>query len=285
MDFPVRALRGDEHPPLLAHIPEPPKTLYLRGALPDSASPLLAVVGSRAASRYGKDACEHLLSGLAGSGVTIVSGLALGIDALAHRAALRAGLRALAVPGSGLADAALYPRTNVPLAHDILAAGGGLLSEYEPTHRAAPWTFPRRNRLMAGMCHATLVIEASAKSGTLITARLAAEYGRELLCVPHPIFAELGAGPHLFIRIGATLVRTADDILEALGREPASSGAPDPARLPPLHAALFALLSEARERDELFRLAGGSIAEAQIALMDLELSGYIVERGGLWQKV
>jgi DNA processing protein len=143
---------------------------------------------------------------LAGYPIGIVSGLALGIDAFAHEAALRAGLYTLAVPGSGLGDQVLYPASNRRLADRIVDGGGGLLSELSPDTRAALWTFPQRNRLMAGMCAATLLIEAGEKSGTLITARMAVDYNRELLVVPGSIFSPTSRGCHQFLKLGATPV-------------------------------------------------------------------------------
>ncbi|MBI3573475.1 DNA-protecting protein DprA, partial [Candidatus Kaiserbacteria bacterium] len=215
----IRKLSPKNFPPLLREIPDPPKALYLRGALPPPETKLLTVVGSRRMSRYGKDACEYLIKGLAGYPVAVVSGLALGVDATAHKAALEAGLPTVALPGSGLMDEVLYPSSNRGLAREILEAGGGLLSEFEPDEKTMLHFFPQRNRIMAGMSHAVLIIEAGLKSGTLITAKLATEYNRELLIVPHSIFAEGGAGGHIFMKLGAAPARNADDILEALGIE------------------------------------------------------------------
>jgi len=204
----------------LCEIPRPPERLWVRGALPPPGTKKLAVVGSRELSSYGRRACEALIAGLKERPISIVSGLALGADACAHEAALQAGLHTIAIPGSGLHDRVIAPRTNLGLARDILAAGGALLSEHEPHHVPFPSDFPSRNRIMAGIADAVLVIEAGEKSGTLITARLAAEYDRELLCVPHRIDDMHGHGAHLFVRLGATLVASPKHILEALGLAP-----------------------------------------------------------------
>ena len=212
----LRQLESKDYPGHLTHIPNPPEHLWLRGTLPPDGYKLLAVVGSRDLSAYGREACEMLISGLKGYPVSIVSGLALGADACAHEAALAAGLHTIAVPGSGLNDSVIAPRTNFPLALCILEAGGALLSEQEPAHVPFPKDFPSRNRIMAGMADAVLVIEAGEKSGTLITARLAAEYNRELLCVPHRIRDAGGIGANQFIRLGATLVTEPAHLLEAL---------------------------------------------------------------------
>src|SRR3990167_673453 len=177
----LKLLSPQEFPPLLREISDPPKRLHLRGKMPSTDHKWLAVVGSRAMSTYGKQACRHLIEGLRGYPIVIVSGLAYGVDAEAHRCALDAGLTTVGVPGSGLDWSVLYPRANVGLAREILRAGGTLLSEEEPKTKAADWTFPRRNRIMAGVSHATLIIEAKEKSGSLITAKLTTEYNRELL--------------------------------------------------------------------------------------------------------
>ena len=147
-----------EFPALLREIPDPPEQLFIRGTYPSEDYIFLCVVGSRKYTPYGKSACQSLLSGLRGYPIAIVSGLALGIDAIAHEAALTAGLPTVAVPGSGLQDSVLYPRTNFGLAQRILKAGGALLSEFPPEHEARPENFPQRNRIMAGLSHATLVI-------------------------------------------------------------------------------------------------------------------------------
>ncbi len=220
MSASVRQLARDEYPGALLEIPCPPDTLWMRGTLPPRGTKLLAVVGSRKLSPYGRETCAYLISGLSGYPISIISGLALGADACAHEAALAAGLHTIAVPGSGLDDSVLYPRSNVGLAQKILAAGGALLSEHEPTHRAQISDFPSRNRIMAGMADTVLLIEAGEKSGTLITARLAVEYNREVLCVPHRIHDAHGVGTHQFIRLGATLISGSADILEALRLEP-----------------------------------------------------------------
>ena len=202
--------------PLLSEIPTPPKVLFACGTLPHLSTKLLTVVGSRKFTDYGKASCEFIISGLAGYNIAIVSGLALGIDTIAHRAALSAGLQTLAFPGSGLSSQVLYPRTNVQLAQDIITSGGALLSEYESDFRATRWSFPQRNRIMAGVSHAILVIEAEEKSGTRITARLATEYNRELGVVPGSIFNYASTGTNSLLKLGANPITCADDILHML---------------------------------------------------------------------
>jgi DNA processing protein len=154
--------------------------------------------------------------GLRGYPVAIVSGLALGIDAIAHEAALEAGLPTIAVPGSGLEADAIYPRTNLSLAKEILKRGGCLLSEFPPEFSATLYSFPQRNRIMAALSKATLIVEAERKSGSLITARLATEYNKDVFTVPGSIFSLTSSGPHLLIRLGATPIASSEELLEAL---------------------------------------------------------------------
>ncbi len=212
----IRELAREAYPRSLHEIPEPPEKLWIRGTLPSPDTKRLVVVGSRALTDYGRDACTALISGLRGYPISIVSGLALGADAVAHQAALAAGLHTIAVPGSGLSDRVISPRSNLGLAHDILAAGGALLSEHPADYTPRPYDFPSRNRIMVGLADAVLMIEAGEKSGTLITARLACEYNRDLLVVPHRIDDPHGYGAHMFLRLGATPVSDPLHILETL---------------------------------------------------------------------
>src|SRR3989344_5183108 len=258
----IRELERSEWPEQLLEIPQPPERLWVRGALPPAGHKLLAVVGSRAMTRYGQEACEKLIIGLAGYPVSIVSGLALGVDGCAHKAALAAGLHTIAIPGSGLDDSVISPRSNVGLAKDILKAGGALISEQEPMHK--PWLkeFPSRNRLMVGMSHAVLIVEAGEKSGTLITARLAADYNRDLLCIPHRLGDPHAFGPHLFIRLGATLVSDPLHILETLHIAPRiTSVASAPTDLEDVELEIWSMLAEPKTRDEILR-AGSAGAGA-----------------------
>lgn len=213
----VYTLENNEIPFPLQHIPQPPKKLFVQGSLPEKDKILLCVVGSRHPSSYGEKACRELILGLKGYNICIVSGLAIGIDSIAHRAALEAGLQTIAFPGSGLDEKVLYPQRNKRLANEILYADGALISEFSMDEVGAPWNFPKRNRLMAGISKATLVIEASLESGTLITSRLALDYGRDVGAVPGQIFSPLAAVPHMLIRDGATPVTCSHDILEMLG--------------------------------------------------------------------
>ncbi|MEK7514432.1 MAG: DNA-processing protein DprA [Patescibacteria group bacterium] len=279
MNYPVRKLSHKEFPALLKEISDPPESLYLRGNLPTQ-SKILSVVGARAYSSYGKEVCEMLIGGLRGYNVAIVSGLALGIDSIAHKSALSAGLFTLAVPGSGLSDDVLYPSTHKKLAHGILDAGGGLISEFEPDFKATPWSFPQRNRIMAGLSHATLVIEAEKKSGTLITSRLAVEYNRDVFTVPGSIFSKNSEGPHLLIRLGATPISTSKELREALGFKEDRSEEDIRENCSPEENKIFDLLRAPLTKDELIRESGLSISQANTLISLMEIKGLIEESVG-----
>jgi DNA processing protein len=226
---------------------------------------------------------------LAGYDVCIVSGLALGIDSVAHRCALDAGLKTLAVLGSGLDDRVIYPRTNLALAHRILEEGGGLLSEMPADHSPRPYDFPRRNRIIAGLSDATLIVEATKRSGTLVTARLAMEYNREVLALPGSILMPTSEGPHELIRNGATPATCIKDILEALDMEytddTTSTHAPSVHDLTEIERAVWKHLSEPITKDELYANAHLSITDFNMALSTLELKGYIQQRLGHIERV
>lgn len=254
--------------------------------MPPAGNKLLAVVGSRAMTRYGQEACQRLISGLAGYPVSIVSGLALGVDTCAHKAALAAGLHTLALPGSGLDDSVIYPRSNRAFARELLEKGGGMLAEYAPGTLSRVHFFPERNRLMVGLADAVLVVEAGPKSGTLITARLAGEYNRDLLCIPHRIGDAHAFGPHLFVRLGATLVTEPFHILEALHIAPRESGEMGamPANLEDVEQVIWDMLEEPRPRDDILRLSDEGVGETLTALVALELRGLIKEEFGAWRR-
>ncbi len=287
MQSDIRQLRPKDFPPLLREIPDKPKVLYLRGELAPKGHLYLCVVGSRATSIYGRRVCQQLIAGLAGYPVSIVSGMALGIDSEAHKAAMDVGLHTVAVLPSSCDDASIYPSTNKPVAQRILARGGALLSEDIGPHKAAIYDFPKRNRISAGMSQAALIVEAGEKSGTLITARLALDYNREVLAIPHELGRETGAGVNRLLREGATLVRSADDILQSLGIKPLDTlkQAAMPLDLTePEMKALHALV-EPLVRDELIEHSGLSAQEANIALSSLLIRGLIVERLGKIERV
>ena len=281
----IEKIHPCEYFPQLAELPEPPEEMWLRGNLPSEGTKLLAVVGSRALTAYGREACESLISGLSGYPISIVSGLALGADACAHRSALTAGLHTIAIPGSGLNDDVIGPRTNLDLAHKILNAGGALLSENEPLHMAHPYDFPSRNRIMVGLSDAVLIIEAGKQSGSLITARLACEYNRDLLCVPHRIGDPHGHGSSIFLRLGADHVTESKHILEALRIPVREEDAPHTLPLLTSHEQIvYYLLDVPRTRDEVLRDTPLTAGEALTALISLELKGVAKEEFGAWRQ-
>lgn len=285
MNFPIQELAKELFPVGLTEIPQPPKTLNYRGVLPDKNLTLLTVVGSRKYTTYGKQAVDELIGGLAGYNIGIVSGLALGIDSLAHEAALRNNLYTLAIPGSGLNDTVLYPAQHKQLAHKILEAGGGMLSEFAPDFKATKWSFPQRNRLKAGISRATLLVEAGEKSGTLITARMTVDYNRELLAVPGSIFSATSRGTHQFIRLGATLVTSSEDILQELNIEaPDEEPAQNSLLLPPNEQKIVDLLAEPIHRDEIIRQIDLPTHETAQLLMMMELQGHITSEQNMYRR-
>ena len=280
----LQLLTPTDFPPLLREIPDAPKKLHMRGTLPSDEHRWLSVVGSRACTDYGRRALKYLIEGLRGYPIVIVSGLAYGIDAEAHRAALDAGLTCVAVPGSGLDWNALHPRANVSLAREILEKGGALLSEEEPDARPRDYMFPKRNRIVAGLSTATLIVEAQEKSGSLITAKLTTEYNRELLVVPGSIFSNESKGTHQFLRLGATAVTSPEDILIALGiakREGAASLSALRSDLSPEELRVFDIIASPVSRDELIESLGLPISEANVLLSLMEIKGLIVEELGV----
>ena len=278
----IRALHPEEYPELLKEIPEPPKQLRYEGALPPPDNKLLAIVGSRKFTHYGRETCEALIAGLAHAPVTIVSGLALGMDSIAHRAALRYGLQTLAIPGSGLDRKVIHPRSHAGLADEIVESGGGLMSEYDDLMPAGVWAFPKRNRIMAGMCHATIVIEAERRSGTLITSRLATEYNRDVGTVPGPVSSPTSDGPHMLIRLGAALIRDHNDVRELLGLK-RTDEAPtllDVEELTDEEKIFIKILEKPCPRDELIRRSKLDTGSASAILSLLEIKGLIAENLG-----
>ncbi len=202
------------YPKPLIELPNPPTIIYKRGDLVEEDSLAIAIVGSRHATPYGKRIAERLARGLAMAGYTIVSGLARGIDAAAHKGALEANGRTIGVLASGLLN--IYPAEHADLARRV-SESGALISESAPNHPPKSGSFPQRNRIISGLSLGTIVVEAADRSGALITARLASEQGREVFAVPGPVDSRMSRGCHQLIRDGAKLVESVDDVLEELG--------------------------------------------------------------------
>ena len=283
--YQIEKITPKKFPPALLEIPQSPKELFVAGKIPDPEKYIfLTIVGSRHYSAYGREVCEKIVSGLAGQPIMIVSGLALGIDTIAHQSALEAGLITVAFPGSGLNQKVLYPSANRRLAEKIIENGGALVSEYQPDQIATLYTFPQRNRLMAGLSRATLIIEAGQKSGTLITARLATEYNRDVLAIPGSVFSPNSYGPNWLIKQGATPITEAEDILKHFSLKQESfdfDSAEKLADLSPSEKKIVELLRiEPLPRDELVFKAKVSASEANTVLSIMEIKGLIKESLG-----
>jgi DNA processing protein len=277
---PRRLRRGDNgYPALLGLIPDPPASLWVRGEadLEVLAAPAVAIVGARACSGYGRSVARTLATETAAAGAVVVSGLARGVDGEAHRGALAAGGRTVAVLGCGIDRD--YPAAHAELARSIVDAGGLIVSEYEPGVEPAPWRFPARNRIIAGLARATVVVEARERSGALITADFALEDGREVLAVPGEITSALSIGTNGLLRQGATPATSVADVLGALGLEISRTSASVPEG-PGAAAVLEALAVGAVTPDEVVRATALSAAAVAAALVELELAGIVsVEEG------
>jgi len=291
-----------EYPLLLSRIDDPPPVLYVKGTLERSDELAVAVVGSRNCSLYGQEQASRLSHLLAAAGFTIVSGLARGIDTAAHRGALSASGRTIAVQGCGLAQA--YPLENAELAEQI-AESGALLSEFPLRYEPLPTTFPMRNRIISGLALGTLVVEARPRSGALITAHLALEQGRDVFALPGRIDAPGSFGPHQLIKDGAKLVERIEDILEALGlvgevigphacraaetaqkQQEAALFSPPALKLSDTEAAVIACLDdEPLHVDEIIERSALLAGKVNATLTNLQLKGLVRQLpGSYYQK-
>jgi DNA processing protein len=286
------------YPALLREIAGPPRQLFVRGSVEVLALPQLAIVGSRNATPAGAETAHDFASHLAARGFCVTSGLAEGIDAAAHRGALKARGRTVAVCGTG--PDIVYPRQHERLADDIIAGGGAIVSEFAPGTPVFRSNFPRRNRLISGLSVGTLVVEAGVRSGALITARHAMEQGREVFAIPGSIHNPVARGCHLLIRNGAKLVETATDIVEELGGLLAGMQLPEspgpgsamqarPYALPAIdveYAHLLAVMAwDPVDADSLVARSGLTIGEVSSMLLMLELQGSVrALSGGRYQR-
>jgi DNA processing protein len=204
-------------PPLLSEIPDPPIVLYIRGEMPDFSRPAIAIVGTRNVTDYGVEVTKKLTTGLVAAGYTIISGFMYGVDTVAHGATLHAGGKTIAVLGYGL-GVPFFPRSHEKFAREIEARGSCLLTEFPPWQTALPQNFPKRNRIVSGLSLGVVVTEAAVKSGSLITARLAVDQGREVFAVSGPIGSVYSEGTKELVNLGAKLVTNVSDIVEELQR-------------------------------------------------------------------
>ena len=264
--------------PLLTCIPDPPPVLWCRGDVSTLGMPVVAIVGSRAATPYALDVGTRLAAELAGRGLVVASGLARGVDSSAHRGALEAGGRTIAVLGSGLNR--VYPPEHEGLA-EAIAQSGLMVSELGPDGAPLPEHFPLRNRIISGISLAVIVVEASEKSGSLITARCALEQGRDVMAVPGSVLTGRNRGSHSLLKDGAKMVEVADDVLEELGW-PAVRTTMEPSRHRQASDPLLACMDEgeAYGLDALVEATGLPAARLLTRLMELELAGRVRHDGG-----
>jgi len=279
----VRKLRRRELPELLRQIHDPPPTLFLRGGADVEVlwRPAVAIVGARACSTYGAQVARMLGRELAASGLVVVSGLARGVDGEAHRGALDAGGVTVAVLGCGIDRD--YPAAHTELARRICERGL-VVSEYEPGVEPAPWRFPARNRIIAGLTAATVIVEARERSGALITADFALEDGREVFAVPGEITSMLSTGTNRLLRQGATPLTSTEDVLELFGLSPGQR--PPAPTLSIVAAKLIERLPDgAVSADELARATELEPGRLAAGLAELELAGLVAEAEGRYRVV
>ena len=269
----------DAYPRILREIPGPPPVIYYRGSLPEKDEPTVAIVGTRRATSYGREATARIGSELAAAGITIVSGLAKGIDGCAHRAALDAGGRTIAVLASGVDI--IYPPEHRQLA-DRIVESGALVSDYPPGTRPDAPNFPARNRLISGLALATIVVEAPSRSGALITVGFAADQGRDVYAVPGSILSPASEGTNRLLRQGATPLTAAAELLDDLKLTPAESPEPEQVAFPMTdeERSIYALVTaEPQHIDELAYSAGLTISSASALMTMLELKGLVANAG------
>lgn len=258
----------------LVHIARPPKELFYSGELPVERRPSVAIVGTRRPTKYGHETTQLLASGLAKKGIVIISGLALGVDGIAHQAALEAGGTTIAILGNGLP--VIYPATNRTLGQQIITSGGALISEYEPEVAARGYQFLERNRLVSGLSDAVIITEAASRSGTLNTAMHALEQGKEVFVVPGNITSPLSAGCNALLRQGATPVTSVEDVLAVIAPDQIAGQASLPLGNTAEETTIIQLIqSGIRDGDELQRASNLSASTFASTLTMLELQGTV----------
>lgn len=275
-------ITNPKYPALLKQIPDPPKTLYYKGTWDaDIFKNCLAVVGSRKITRYGRKIVDSIVKEVAASGVTIVSGFMYGVDALSHQAALDAGARTIAVMPCGIEI--IHPEYQDALYEKILKNKGLIISEWEGYHPPGLWMYPQRNRIVAGLSIATLVVEAAIKSGSLITAELTRQFNRKLFAVPGPLTSEVSLGTAWLIKDGAQIATSSQDILSSYGLKQNSLKLEEVSslKLPRIEKQILKHLNSASKQiDELARLMQMSVAKLSRALTLMELKGLLAQEEG-----
>jgi DNA processing protein len=300
-DFPILEIKKEKFEDFhllkkFLEIPDKPKQVYVRGNLDlikkENNLKFLSIVGSRAVSTYGKDSIEKIVSPLSGFPICIISGLAIGVDGLSHKNALKAGLPVIAIPGSGLGEKVLYPTNNRDLALEILNNNGLLISEYSEDFKSTLYAFPARNRLMAALSDAVLLIEASTKSGTMITARLATEYNKDVWCVPGSIFSANSEGTNSLIKNGAAMITSHRDVLHNFRisvpdeeNENQNAKNIEKLNLSPEEKLILEKLIENASKEKLMVATGLEFGEFLTALTMLEMKNLVKTDSGLIRKV
>lgn len=289
----ITKIEYENFPKQLQEISGAPPFLYCEGTMPPPDYRYLCVIGSRRYSEYGVEVCKKLIGGLRNYPIIIVSGLAIGIDSIAHEQAIEAGLTTISFPGSGLSRDVLYPARHHNLAKRIVDSGGALLSSFEMDQMGTNWTFPARNRLMAGISHATLIVEGRKGSGTLLTAGYALEFGRDIMIVPGSIFSELSYGPHLLYRDGATPVTNSWDILKILNlidqkdspdidRESITPNIPFESLSEDETTIMKTLQLGPKSSSDIVEKTSIGILRFNLAVSKLELKGLVIENAGIY---
>ena len=276
----LMTILDDDYPKPLRHIPDPPFLLYVRGSREVLSNSCFAIVGTRALSEYGKRSAPHIALDVARAGFAIVSGLAMGIDTLAHKTALDAGVKTIAVLGTGIDDRTIFPAPNLGLARKIIEKGGVVISEYAVGTHGTKFSFPQRNRIISGLSRGVLVVEADEQSGAMITARFAAEQGRDVFAIPRNIFAKTSQGTNNIIKKGAKMVTCAEDILEEYNLEIQKSKIKIVAENPVEEKILAALSGEPITADDIIRQTGLDAAQANAALTVMELKKKVKNLNG-----
>ncbi|MCJ7793166.1 MAG: DNA-processing protein DprA [Candidatus Marinimicrobia bacterium] len=273
-------LDDNRYPESLKKIDNPPFVLYVNGSITPQDDLAIAVVGTRRMTGYGGQVTESLVTELVGAGLTIVSGLARGIDSMAHRTALKAGGRTIGVLASGLDI--IYPPENASLVKEIINGHGAVISEFPLGSQPMPGSFPARNRIISGLALGTVVVEAPERSGALITARLAGEQGREVFAIPGPVTSPNAAGPSHLIKMGAKLVFKVEDILEELGvKTEFEEKKPVKAENPEEEAVLGLIEKEAKNFDEIVRETGFDSGKVASIISLLEIKGKVRNLGNM----
>jgi DNA processing protein len=280
----VVTINAEKYPKLLKEIWNPPAILYIKGSLPSDDEFNLAVVGTRKISTYGRQLTSLLTGELVQNGFNIVSGLALGVDALAHQTTVRLGGKTVAVLGGGIDNESIYPAGNRFLASEIVKTGGAVISEYPLGAISMPGNFPHRNRIVSGLSLGTLVIEAAEESGALITAQCALEQNREVFAVPGSIFNPTSAGPNKLIKMGAKAVTSVNDVLETLNLAQAADFTKNKKLLPtsPEEVKIIESLSpEPTHIDKVILTSGLDAAKVGAILTLMEMKGMVRNLGGM----